>query len=349
MIEKAFLHLLYECEIRNIDLPLDFVAHRLCPGATGEAMTQRAERLRKELIAEGHVVPPKAGKKGTNLNAEIRGHIRKYPGDAKNLLETRDVLFTEPMEDVAHADPTAYMLVHNRQSRDKRVKATAGSGKNVIHDAHHNSDSESSDSAGESEVDETPKKSRHSARLRSVPKKSLKEASDNDAEDEDDSYNESATSVSHLGYSDSVGAADYGVNIKDEDDGEALLGGRSDRVPPQQYQVPDSLAAYGGVNVTPGSFADAEDNDLVSFLALPKISSTDWLVHSQSLWPQPIWLVVVRPVDATQPCFCCSHWMEWTQRLHSCGRQLRPASDFRLRRHLYRRAHSSSCSHLYRR
>jgi hypothetical protein len=150
MIEKVLLHLLYESEVRNISLPLDFVAHRLYPGATGEALRQRAERLRKELIAEGHLVPPKAGKKKTNLDAKVRGHIRKVPGDSKNILETREVLFTEPLNDAEFNDPTGYQLVHNKSSQNKTPKATAAVVKRDESDANCNSASESSDEAEDS-------------------------------------------------------------------------------------------------------------------------------------------------------------------------------------------------------
>ncbi|KAK6075550.1 hypothetical protein SCUP515_05983 [Seiridium cupressi] len=166
MMEKAFLHLMYESEVRNIELPLDAVAHRLYPGATGEALRQRFHRLRKEMIAEGHLVPPKAGKKRTNLNPKIRGHIRKFPGDPENILETREVLFTEPIDDAEFNDPTGFLLVHNASARTKITKVTAVAEQDES-DANHNSDSQSTDEPQESDQEtEVHLESRSSASAR---------------------------------------------------------------------------------------------------------------------------------------------------------------------------------------
>lgn len=295
MIEKAWLHMLYECEIRNIDLPLDFVAHRLYPGATGEALIQRTDRLRKELIAEGHLVPPKAGKKGTNLDAKIRGHVRKYPGDADKLLQTRDVLFTEPMEDAQHADPTGFMLVHNRAARNKAANVIGKNNKGNAGNEHENLDSESTDEAAKSDdggFDKdkaaTPNDNkdkvkrfakslenpRTSARLRTAPKKSYKEVANLDSDYVVDADDEAV--VNHKG-----GRSLNATHGYDHDDEEEEYGEDGDDLPTtesegnhtnttkrvtSQYQLPHDIAPFGAFDLTPGSFADEEDNIFVSLL-----------------------------------------------------------------------------------
>lgn len=50
------------------------------PGSSGEAITQRLMRLRKELVAEGHLVPPVAQKPGGPIeDAAVRGLVRAHP------------------------------------------------------------------------------------------------------------------------------------------------------------------------------------------------------------------------------------------------------------------------------
>ncbi|KAM0813272.1 hypothetical protein AB5N19_13265 [Seiridium cardinale] len=185
MMEKAFLHLMYESEVRNIELPLDAVAHRLYPGATGEALRQRFDRLRKEMIAEGHLVPPKAGKKSTNLNPKIRGHIRKFPGDPENILETREVLFTEPIDDAEFNDPTGFLLVHNASARTKVTKVTVVAEQDES-DANHNSDSQSTDEPQESDQEtevHLESRSRASARTRFLDQRNFDVDSDDEEHD----------------------------------------------------------------------------------------------------------------------------------------------------------------------
>lgn len=269
MIEKAFLHLLYECEVRNINLPLDFVAHRMYPGATGDALRQRAERLRKELIAEGHLVPPKAGKKRTNLNPKVRGYIRKHPGDADNILETREVLFTEPLDDIEFNDPTGYQLVHNRQARSNISKAfqTAFNRKQVGSDDNSNVDSESSDEAEESDA-EFIQQARSSARLLSLPKKYLKdESSECDQEDEYQRMCEERHK--------------FESGFRGQANGNNILGGDlqlreapitdDNKIRTQEMKssihnsLPKDVVAVGCTDLTPGNLGDEENNAYVRF------------------------------------------------------------------------------------
>lgn len=50
------------------------------PGSSGEALTQRLMRLRKELVAEGHLVPPAPQKPGGPIeDVAVRGFVRAHP------------------------------------------------------------------------------------------------------------------------------------------------------------------------------------------------------------------------------------------------------------------------------
>ncbi|KAI1860775.1 uncharacterized protein JN550_011237 [Neoarthrinium moseri] len=116
MMEKALLNLLYECDVQGIELPLDHVAHRLWPGASGEALRQRCERVRTELLVTGHLVPPK-NRRGQQVSNLTRGVVRASPGDPNDLKTTRDVPFTEPFDENIVYDDAAFTYVHNRSSR----------------------------------------------------------------------------------------------------------------------------------------------------------------------------------------------------------------------------------------
>ncbi|KAI1878974.1 hypothetical protein JX265_003151 [Neoarthrinium moseri] len=118
ILEKALLHLLYECDVQGIELPLDHVAHRLWPGATGEALRQRCERLRKEFVAAGHLVPPKI-RRGQEVSPLVRGVVRANQEDPTDLKTTRDVLFTEPFVETPTYDDSAFTLAHNKSCRKK--------------------------------------------------------------------------------------------------------------------------------------------------------------------------------------------------------------------------------------
>ncbi|KAI1852662.1 hypothetical protein JX266_002203 [Neoarthrinium moseri] len=122
-MEKAFLHLIYECDVQGIELPLDHVAHRLWPGATGEALRQRCERLRNEFIAAGHLVPPKI-RRGQQVSNLIRGVVRANPEDPNDPLTTRDVPFTEAYNENPVHDDSAFTYAHNKTSRKKGAAPT---------------------------------------------------------------------------------------------------------------------------------------------------------------------------------------------------------------------------------
>ncbi|UKZ86099.1 uncharacterized protein TrAFT101_001939 [Trichoderma asperellum] len=99
MAEKLILHLHYECVRHKVNIPWDAIAHRLRPGSSGAAVLQHVNRLRKELLAEGHMVPPPAQKASplTPFDPSIRGYVRDSSGDNKHA--TRAVGFDEKLDD----------------------------------------------------------------------------------------------------------------------------------------------------------------------------------------------------------------------------------------------------------
>ncbi|KAK3946306.1 hypothetical protein QBC46DRAFT_348892 [Diplogelasinospora grovesii] len=109
MAEKLLLHIQYECTRYKIDIPWDSIAHRLHPGSSGGAIQQHLNRLRANLIAEGHLVPPICQKPGSRVfvDSTIRGYVRKYP-ESDDFTTTRPVKFDEPMDDRRFNLPDAY-------------------------------------------------------------------------------------------------------------------------------------------------------------------------------------------------------------------------------------------------
>ncbi|KAM0465159.1 hypothetical protein ACHAPV_002154 [Trichoderma viride] len=99
MAEKLILHLHYECVRHKVNIPWDAIAHRLRPGSSGAAVLQHVNRLRKELLAEGHMVPPPAQKASplAPFDPSIRGYVRDPSGDDKHA--TRAVRFDEKLDD----------------------------------------------------------------------------------------------------------------------------------------------------------------------------------------------------------------------------------------------------------
>ncbi|KFH41628.1 hypothetical protein ACRE_076600 [Hapsidospora chrysogenum ATCC 11550] len=110
MAEKLLLHIQYECARHKVNIPWDAIAHRLHPGSSGTAVMQHLNRLRKELIAEGHLVPPMPIRPaaGETSDQEIRGYVRlDMDGDDKKT--TRPVRFDEGLDDRKFSLPDAYI------------------------------------------------------------------------------------------------------------------------------------------------------------------------------------------------------------------------------------------------
>ncbi|KPM37200.1 hypothetical protein AK830_g9345 [Neonectria ditissima] len=99
MADKLLLHIHYECARHKIELPWNSIAHRLHPGSTGAAVNQHLGRLRRELVAEGHLVPPTLPRPGgAPTSSDIRGYIRKDE-DGDDKLATRAVYYNERVDD----------------------------------------------------------------------------------------------------------------------------------------------------------------------------------------------------------------------------------------------------------
>ncbi|KAG6004120.1 hypothetical protein E4U21_001391 [Claviceps maximensis] len=109
MAEKLLLHIHYECSRHKITMPWDAIAHRLHPGSSGQAVCQHIHRLRRELVAEGHLVPPSPQKPGSSVDPDIRGYTRQNVG-TNDLKTTRPVTFDERLDDLKLNLPDAANL-----------------------------------------------------------------------------------------------------------------------------------------------------------------------------------------------------------------------------------------------
>ncbi|PNP37887.1 hypothetical protein TGAMA5MH_10228 [Trichoderma gamsii] len=118
MAEKLILHLHYECVRHKVNIPWDAIAHRLRPGSSGAAALQHVHRLRKELLAEGHMVPPPAQKASplAPFDPSIRGYVRDPSGDDKHA--TRAVRFDEKMDDAKINLPDAFDALEEIDEED---------------------------------------------------------------------------------------------------------------------------------------------------------------------------------------------------------------------------------------
>lgn len=119
MAEKLLLHLQYECARHKILIPWDPVAHRLHPGSSGAAIQQHLNRLRRELITEGHLVPPLPQRPGhgETIDPEIRGYIRDEQ-DGEDTIATRPVRFGEHVEDRKFNLPSVFNFEEVDQQGD---------------------------------------------------------------------------------------------------------------------------------------------------------------------------------------------------------------------------------------
>ncbi|KOS20527.1 hypothetical protein ESCO_005420 [Escovopsis weberi] len=111
MAEKLLLHLYYECVRHKVQVPWDAIAHRLRPGSSGAAIMQHLNRLRKDLISEGHLVPPVAQKasSGTPYDATIRGYVRSDTQGEENEA-VRPVKYDEKLEDPKFNLPDSFSI-----------------------------------------------------------------------------------------------------------------------------------------------------------------------------------------------------------------------------------------------
>lgn len=117
MAEKLLLHMYYECIRYKMSVPWDAIAHRLHPGSSGTAVVQYLNRMRRDLVSEGHLVPPMPQKPGTSSNVDprIRGYVRKDP-DSSDRETTRPVYYDEHIPDAKFNLPDGF------DSRDPAVE-----------------------------------------------------------------------------------------------------------------------------------------------------------------------------------------------------------------------------------
>lgn len=99
MADKLLQHIMFECARHKVTMPWDAIAHRFHPGSSGTAIIQHLNRTRKELIAEGHLVPPMAHGAEATQDPNVRGYIRK-DSDGSDCETTRPVLFNENVDDL---------------------------------------------------------------------------------------------------------------------------------------------------------------------------------------------------------------------------------------------------------
>ncbi|RYO93422.1 hypothetical protein DL766_000812 [Monosporascus sp. MC13-8B] len=114
MMEKCMLNFVYECMRTQVKIPWDDIAHRFHPGMSANALKQRFDRLRKELIAEGHLVPPTDISHGRLYRGMVRANQNPIDGDLKT---TRIVRYEEPFLDSDFNLPDSTNFVHNPSIR----------------------------------------------------------------------------------------------------------------------------------------------------------------------------------------------------------------------------------------
>ncbi|RYP36715.1 hypothetical protein DL767_003277 [Monosporascus sp. MG133] len=114
MMEKCMLNFVYECMCSHLKIPWDQIAHRFHPGMSANALRQRFDRLRKELIAEGHLVPPSDISHASLYRGLVRANQNPIDGDLKT---TRMVRFEEPFLDSDFNLPDSTNFVHNPSTR----------------------------------------------------------------------------------------------------------------------------------------------------------------------------------------------------------------------------------------
>ncbi len=123
-MEKFLLHLFYECQARRIDLPLAQICHRFHPGMTPNALKQRLDKLRKVVIAEGHLVPPELGSSISKGERVVRGLVRANRDLQKgDITTTRPVYYDEAWDDPLEILQDAHNLVHNGTARGRAAAA----------------------------------------------------------------------------------------------------------------------------------------------------------------------------------------------------------------------------------
>ncbi|UKZ80514.1 hypothetical protein TrVFT333_008275 [Trichoderma virens FT-333] len=105
MAEKLLLHIHYECARHKVNVPWDAIAHRLRPGSSGQAVLQHVNRLRKELLSEGHMLATRS----VGFDEKLDDAKINLPDALDALEEDEGDFFTEAIGEVsteANADFT---------------------------------------------------------------------------------------------------------------------------------------------------------------------------------------------------------------------------------------------------
>ncbi|ROW06427.1 hypothetical protein VMCG_04420 [Cytospora schulzeri] len=93
MAQRLLLDIQYECARNNLDIRWDRIAHRMSPGSSSGDLHHYLRRMRQQLIAEGHVIPPQVGLGGcraANNGLDARGFVR-------NVEDRADLTTTGPV------------------------------------------------------------------------------------------------------------------------------------------------------------------------------------------------------------------------------------------------------------
>ncbi|EFY96871.1 hypothetical protein X797_007013 [Metarhizium robertsii] len=119
MAEKLLLHIHYECSRHKLQLPWDAIAHRFHPGSSGAAIIQHINRLRREVLVEGHLVPPLTQRSTATPNdPNLRGYVRRDT-EGDYVETTRPVYFDERLDDPKFSIPGDFPF--NEESMEPEV------------------------------------------------------------------------------------------------------------------------------------------------------------------------------------------------------------------------------------
>ncbi|KHO02049.1 uncharacterized protein MAM_01050 [Metarhizium album ARSEF 1941] len=121
MAEKLLLHIHYECTRHRLQLPWDAIAHRFHPGSSGAAIIQHINRLRREILAEGHLVPPLTQRSSaTPVDPNVRGFVRQDT-ECGDIEATRPVYFGERIDDPKFSLPCDLSFLDEEESMEPQA------------------------------------------------------------------------------------------------------------------------------------------------------------------------------------------------------------------------------------
>lgn len=95
----------------KVELPWDAIAHRFHPGSSGTAVQQHLNRMRKDLVAEGHLVPPPFNK-AKPADPSIRGFMRADE-EGDDITTVRPIRYDEDVPDRKFSLPVGDRVIHH--------------------------------------------------------------------------------------------------------------------------------------------------------------------------------------------------------------------------------------------